>query len=184
VKLFKKILAFVAGALCLPAALFFPFFGAACLFVFLGLFLLLLAVFVGQRSQPLFRVPAFVAGIKFALSMMVMTVICMAAWGNFVADKLYFGADGFGGMEYVFPGNWVENWDGHPIEVVPQIIYHSLAESDEIKAGWSVAGLWCLWFALFGISLGVSSFAAWMRWWELFRRHGRSQPGPVSPTTG
>ena len=173
IELFKKTVVFAAVVIGLPVLLIsFCFFQAFGFLLLLGLILLLLKLYTGLRSHPLHR-PIF-AGVKFALSMLLTTVICTWVWETHVDGNIYLSTDdGFG---YWGPGDWVHNHDGIQIEVVPKIVPHSMSEPDEIKAGWSVAGLWCVWWALFGTSLGFSIFFAWVCWGDLIRLAHRRVP--------
>jgi len=113
------------------------------------------------RSKKAGRIMAGV--LKFFVSMFVMTIVCTNTWDDFLDGKVYMCTDGPTG--YFTPGDWVHNWDGHPVAVVHQITPpHDMSDPDQIKAGWSVAGLWCLWFSFFGISLVVSILLAWVPW--------------------
>jgi len=60
------------------------------------------------------------------------------AWNAFASGKLYYCADG-GTMDFIFVGDRVH----HP-ESVAQVVPRSMSNPDEIKAGWSIKGLWCL----------------------------------------
>ena len=103
----------------------------------------------------------FNSGVRFLVVLIGMTIVCTVVW-EFIADKLYDCTDD-GGPDYLCPGNWVH---GH-IAVVRQIVHHrSMSEPDTIKAGWSVAGLWCLWFLFVAVSLFVSIWLARIRWFS------------------
>lgn len=103
--------------------------------------------------------------MKFAAVLLVLTAICSNVWDNFVAGKLYNDSDDnfFG---YLFPGTWVSNWDGqHPVVSVDHIAPEtSMSDPDEIKKGWSVAGLWGLWLSFAGISIIISTALARLPW--------------------
>ena len=43
-------------------------------------------------------------------------------------------------------------------------MYYWTADGREVLD--AVAGLWCVWWAFFGSSLGLSIFFAWVRWGE------------------
>jgi hypothetical protein len=110
-----------------------------------------------------------IAGVtKFVFSMLVMTIICEFAWGTYVTGKIYCDSDeDFG---YLTPGNWVSNWDGHPIAVVHQIpAVRQYGDPDVIIEGWSIAKLWCLWFSFFGISLAISILFTSVQWFSLVK---------------
>lgn len=120
-----------------------------------------------KRSDKLARnkkARRIIAGVvKFVVSMLVMTIVCEWAWGTYVTGKIYCDSDSDFG--YLTPGNWVNNWDGHPIAVVHQIpAVRQYGDPDVIIEGWSVTGLWCIWIIFFGISLFVSIVFAWMQW--------------------
>ena len=101
--------------------------------------------------------------VKFICSMFLMTIFCAGAWEDFLDDKVYLCTDGPTG--YLTPGGWVHTWDNHPIAVVHQIVPpHDMSDPDEIKEGWSVTGLWCVWFLFFGCSLVFSILFAWVQW--------------------
>jgi hypothetical protein len=88
---------------------------------------------------------------KFVISMIVMTIVCTFIW-ELVADRLYDCTDAFG-FDYWQPGNWVH---GH-IAVVHHVVHgRSMSEPDTIKEGWSVRGLWYLWYSFVFGSVFVS----------------------------
>lgn len=103
--------------------------------------------------------------MKFAAALLVMTAICSNVWDNYIAGNLYNDSDDnmFG---YLFPGGWVSNWDGqHPVVSVDHIVPEtSMGDPDEIKRGWSVAGLWGLWLSFVGVSVIISIVLARLRW--------------------
>jgi hypothetical protein len=111
-----------------------------------------------------------IAGVaKFVFSMLVMTIICEFAWETCVVGKIYCDSDeDFG---YLTPGNWVSNWDGHPIAIVHQIpAVRQYGDPDVIIEGWSITGLWCIWIIFFGISLFVSIVFAWVQWFSFLSK--------------
>jgi hypothetical protein len=97
------------------------------------------------------------AGV-FAISMLVMAFVSIWAWDRFVNEKLYYCTDGVP-MDFIFVGDWVH----HP-ESVTRIVPRSMKQPDEIKAGWSIAGLWCLWGAFVCCSVLVSALFAGALW--------------------
>jgi hypothetical protein len=100
---------------------------------------------------------------KFVLALFAVTILCTFAW-QLVAAQLYDCTDD-GFLGYWRPGNWVHSWDDHAVEIVQQVIHgRSMSEPDTIKAGWSVKGLWCLWWLFVGVSIGVSVVLAKTRW--------------------
>ena len=139
----------------------------------------------------------FGIGVKFLVSMIVMTIICSIVWDKFVDGKIYDGTfddDTFLSSGYLNPGWWVSDRDNYPIAIVPEIVSHHstyepdkikegwvdafvggtvttvLNKPDEIKKGWSVADLWGLWWSFFGTSLVISILFAWVRWIPLIKR--------------
>jgi hypothetical protein len=100
---------------------------------------------------------------KFVLVMVVMTIACTVLWES-VAGWLYDCTDD-GFLGFWTPGNWVHDWDNHPVVAASQIVHgRSMSEPDTIKAGWSVTGLWCLWCSFVAISVVVSALLAWKPW--------------------
>ena len=110
------------------------------------------------------KVVGFVAGvIKFVFAMIVMTIVCTLAWEALLDGKVYNCTDG--PACYLTPGDWVHSWEGHPVKVVQHVVPSGdMSESDTIKAGWSVVGLWCVWILFFGVSLLVSFLFARAPW--------------------
>jgi hypothetical protein len=100
-------------------------------------------------------------GLKFVISLVVMTIICTIVWQEFVSENLYDCTDD-NMAGFLPPGDWVHSWDNHPIVSVDQVAHgRSMREPDEIKEGWSVTDLWYLWCLFFGISLIISILFAW-----------------------
>jgi hypothetical protein len=94
----------------------------------------------------------------FAMSMLMMGILCIWAWDAFVNGKLYYCTDG-GSMDFIFVGDWV-----HYPETVAHITPRSMSQPDEILAGWSIAKLWCLWGVFAGGSVLVSALSASAIW--------------------
>jgi hypothetical protein len=98
--------------------------------------------------------------VKFLIVFVVMTIGCTIVWDRVIADKLYDCTDAVG-FDYWQPGNWIHG----KYQSVPKVTHgRSMSEPDTIKAGWSVTGLWCLWFAFVGGSLVMSFFLAQAPW--------------------
>jgi hypothetical protein len=107
--------------------------------------------------------------MKFGLALLLMSVVCTVAWQNFVFGRLYFCSDALP-FEFLFPGDWVHAFDGRAIEVVAQVAPTPYTgDPDQIKAGWSRAGLWALWLGMAGVSVAVSVGLARVRWWPDWR---------------
>ena len=104
---------------------------------------------------------------KFVIVLIVMTIICTIVW-EFVGNRLYDCTDA-SGFDYWQPGNWVH---GKAL-VVHQVVHHrSMSEPDTIKEGWSVTGVWCLWYVFVVLSLVVGVLLAPTPWIPR-RRTGR-----------
>ena len=96
--------------------------------------------------------------VLFVVSFLLMIVASTMAWDAFVNGKLYYCTDG-GTLDFLFVGDWVH----HP-ESVAHVVPRSMSEPDEIRAGWSLAGLWCLWIAFVAVSVFVSALFARIFW--------------------
>jgi hypothetical protein len=76
-----------------------------------------------------------------------------------INGRVYYYTDG-GPLDFLFGvGDWV-----HDAESVAQVVPRSMSEPDEIKNGWSIAGLWCLWGVFIALSGAISALFAWMLW--------------------
>jgi len=125
---------------------------------FLLLAALILSPFLYYRGSPTVR-RVFGTGVKFVVSMFLMTIICSIVWEKFVDGKIYDCTDPLFG--YLSPDGWIGG-NNFPIDAVKQVVSsRSMGDPDEIKAGWSVADLWALWWSLFGASLVISILFAW-----------------------
>jgi hypothetical protein len=101
---------------------------------------------------------------KFAIVMIAMTIACTIVWQDVVAEYLYDCTDSVPG-DFLRPGDWVHTWNGNSIVSVQHVVHgRSMSEPDTIKAGWSIAELWLLWFAFVGVSVAASFFLARLRW--------------------
>jgi len=135
------------------------FIGATWCLDFLLLAALILSPFLYYRGSPSVR-RVFGTGVKFVVSMFVMTTVCTIVWETLVDGKIYDCTDPLYG--YLTPDGWIGG-DNFPVVVVKQVVSgRSMGEPDEIKEGWSVADLWVMWFLFFGASLVISIFFA--RW--------------------
>jgi hypothetical protein len=102
------------------------------------------------------------------MSMLITAAVCTWAWDAFVNGKLYYCTDG-GTFDIWCVGDWTH----HPVPVA-LVVPRSMSEPDEIKAGWTVPGLWCLWGAFVFVSALVSASSARVVWLATARR----QRGP------
>ena len=134
------------------------FFGATYGSAFLLVAAMILSPFLYYRGSSAVR-RLFGTGVKFVVSMFLMTIICSIVWEKFVDGIIYDCTDPLFG--YLSPDGWIGG-DNFPVVVVKQVVSgRSMGEPDEIKEGWSVADLWVLWVLFFGISLFISIFFAW-----------------------
>jgi hypothetical protein len=93
------------------------------------------------------------------MSLLLMAFVSVWAWDAFVNGKLYYCTDG-GSLDLVIgAGDWVHN-----PESVAHVVPRPMDKPDEIKAGWSITGLWCLWSAFVGGSVLVSLLFARALW--------------------
>ena len=89
---------------------------------------------------------------KCACIFIVLTMICTVIWEEFVIGNLYNCTDpGF--LEYLTPGDWVHR---RPVAVDHIVSGRPMSEPDTIKRGWTVSGLWGLWYSMVGASIFVS----------------------------
>lgn len=114
----------------------------------------------------------------FLLSLLICTVVCTIAWGDFVDGKLYGCTDSVP-FNFLSPGNWVHG----NYETVPKIVPRSMSEPDMIKEGWSVPKLWCLWWTWVAASVGVSALLSFVVWWPK-TRNTATIPPPKSLDAG
>ena len=95
----------------------------------------------------------------FCMVLLLMAFVCVWGWDAFVNGKLYYCTDG-GSLDFVVGvGDWVH----HP-ESVAHVVPRAMDKPDEIKTGWGIKGLWCLWSALVGGSVLVSALFAGALW--------------------
>jgi len=103
------------------------------------------------------RIPTI--GAKFFFLMLASTIVCTIIWQQFVTDHLYNCTDPLW-LDFLNPGDWVH---GHVVSV-PVVVVRSMSEPDTIKQGWTVTGLWVLWFSFVGASVAVSAWVAVLPW--------------------
>jgi hypothetical protein len=96
---------------------------------------------------------------KFAVVAVAATLACTVIWETAVNGRLYSCTDP-GWLGYWSPGNWVH----HPVAVDHVVTGLSMSEPDTIKQGWTVAGLWRLWFAFVIVSFAISASLALLPW--------------------
>lgn len=113
-----------------------------------------------QRLHFMSRIVKSVA--VFTVALFGMTIVCIIFWQVFVTEFLYDCTDD-NILGFLTPGNWVHFY--HGVIYVPRVVHgRSMSEPDSIKAGWSVMGLWCLWYSFVSVSLVVSALLARKTW--------------------
>jgi len=114
-------------------------------------------------TRLLGNIPPYSVGI-FLFVMPIMLVVSAIIWEQNINDKLYHCTDSVGLPDFVLPG-WVHG----SVEYVQEIdVRRSMSLPDEVKEGWSVDGLWYLWFGFLIASAGISCAVASIPW--AFRR--------------
>jgi len=99
------------------------------------------------------------SAVIFVGALAVTTVACTWGWESFVKNHLYNCTDDLP-LDYLRPGHWV-----HQPVVLQQVGGgRSMSEPDAIRSGWSVRGLWLLWFSFIGGSVIVSLLLARLPW--------------------
>lgn len=97
---------------------------------------------------------------QFFLMLIVMTILCAVVWQQFITDTLYHCTDALW-LDFLRPGHWVHE----PVASVAQVVRsRSMSEPDTISAGWSMTGLWSLWYSFVGVSVVVSVLVALAPW--------------------
>jgi hypothetical protein len=82
-----------------------------------------------------------------------MTIICSIVWMDVVNEYLYDNADdNLGGFYESF---FLDDWIGQgnfPVVAVQHVVHgRGMSEPDEIKEGWSIPGLFVLWFSFVAV---------------------------------
>ena len=111
----------------------------------------------GRIAKPFGRVIGSL--VAFAVSSLIMLVVCTWAWDEFVNGKLYYCTDG-GSMDFICGGG---GWVDHPVSVA-KVVPHRMEEPDEIKQGWSSSGLTRLWYSFALGSVLLSALVAGVVW--------------------
>jgi hypothetical protein len=91
--------------------------------------------------------------LKYAILLLVLNIPLAVAWEVIFPGRIYDCTDtlGFG---YLRPGHWVHD----PIEFVDEVATgRSMSEPDTIRRGWSVNGLWAVWYTM----ISLSAIASW-----------------------
>ena len=97
---------------------------------------------------------------KFLLALAAMTILSTVVWQHFVTDTFYHCADALW-LDFLRPGHWVHE----PVVSVAQVVRsRSVSEPDTLRAGWSMTGLWNLWYSCVGVSVVVSVLLARVPW--------------------
>lgn len=118
---------------------------------------------IHPASQP---TSIFMNTTKFAIVMLVMTIVCTVVWQDVVTEYLYDNTDD-NMMGFLSP-LWGDFWigeGGFPVVAVQHVVHgRSMSDPDEIKAGWSIPKLFCLWLSFVTVSIVISILLARIRW--------------------
>lgn len=110
------------------------------------------AMIVFARRYSVARVTAFCT--LFLVAMIFSSIV----WALCVTDVLYNCTDP-GVFDFLMPRDWVHSKQG--IEFVSEVRSgRPMSEPDQIRKGWSVLTLWCLWGGMVGSSIILSWGAA------------------------
>jgi hypothetical protein len=101
---------------------------------------------------------------KLLLTVSVLAIVCTVVWQQLVTDTLYHSTDALW-LDFLRPGHWVHN----PVSVAHVVRSRSMSEPDTIRAGWSLAGLWSLWYSCLGVSVLLGILLARLPWIPRFR---------------
>ena len=113
-------------------------------------------------SVRIFMLRMLKSVVKFAIVMFAMMIVSTIVWQEVVVEYLYDCTDD-NMMGFLRPGDWVHFY--HGVVYVPHVTHdHSMSDPDSIKQGWSMTGLWGLWFSFVAVSLLASIFLARRRW--------------------
>ena len=96
---------------------------------------------------------------KFAAVIFAMMIVCTIVWQMLMPGRLYDCSDD-NMVGFLRPGDWVH----HPVSVPRVVLSRTMSDPDTIKAGWSVTGLWLVWFSFVTVSAVISVLLARMRW--------------------
>lgn len=108
----------------------------------------------------------FKTAAKFVIVMFVMTIVCTIVWEDVVTEYLYDNTDDnmMGFLSPFFGDFWIGE-GGFPVVAVQHVVHgRSMSDPDEIKEGWSVPKLFCLWLSFITISAFSSILLARIRW--------------------
>lgn len=88
--------------------------------------------------------------LKLVIAALAVTVVTTAAWQWLVAGVLYECTDG-GVVDFLYPG-FVHGTDG------------ALLYGDTVRRGWTLAGIWRLWWFSVVASVALSILLACVPW--------------------
>ena len=103
---------------------------------------------------------------KFAIVMFLMTIVCSIVWQDVVTEYLYDNTDDniMGFISPLFGDFWIGE-GGFPVVTVQHVVHgRSMSDPDEIKQGWSIPKLFCLWLSFVSVSIVFSIVIARIRW--------------------
>jgi hypothetical protein len=159
------ILGVFVGLFCVLAVLIvFWVFPVFISFPLLGVVMLLSVLYARLRSQTICR--RLRIGVKFVVSIIVMTIICAIFWQDFITEYLYDNTDdNMAGFLEPFYGDFWIGQGGFPVVAVQHVVHgRSMSDPDEIKVGWSIPKLLCLWSSFVVVALAISIMLARVPW--------------------
>lgn len=108
----------------------------------------------------------FKSAAKFVIIMFMMTIVCAIVWQAVVTECLYDNTDDnmMGFLSPFFGDFWIGE-GGFPVIAVQHVVHgRSMSDPDEIKEGWSIPKLCCLWLSFITISTAISILLTRIRW--------------------
>jgi hypothetical protein len=104
--------------------------------------------------------------IKFVVALLMMAIVCTIAWQEVVVEYLYDNTDdNLAGFLGPFYGDFWIGQGGFPVVSVQHVVHgRSMSDPDEIKEGWSIPKLFCLWLFFVSISVVISAMLAQIPW--------------------
>ena len=121
---------------------------------------------ISVRQHSRFMIRMFKRASKFVIGMFVMTIVCSVVWQDVVTEYIYDNTDDnmMGFLSPLFGDFWIGE-GGFPVVAVKHVVHgRSMSDPDEIKEGWSVPKLFCLWLSFVATSTVISILLARIHW--------------------
>jgi len=127
-------------------------------------------------KSPDIRTPLFL--LLFAVAMFVTSVGCGLVWEFTLPGNVYLNTDDGDGGGYLNPGGWVGSHGTFPVVTLKQLTQDTpMSHPDELKEGWTISRLLVVWWCMFGSSVAMSVWLAFLPWtdlpsaaWRMFRK--------------